>query len=115
MAELYALISNIAFIFAAFFFVAAVVCFFVLNVRGAYVELKCQKDRNWLMRRQRRRRRTEKKWKKEKKVQRSHEMERITGEEKATETMGNFLAVRKKMLSCRDETADKTQQGENKI
>lgn len=52
MSDIYTTISIVAFILAGVFLVGAIVVFFVANVRGAYMELRGQNDKEWVKKRQ---------------------------------------------------------------
>ena len=47
MTNIYSVIAMIAFILSGLLFVAAIVIFFVLDVRKTYIELKEQTDKEW--------------------------------------------------------------------
>ena len=54
MADIYSTISLVSYILAGIAFIAALITFFALNVRGTYVELRGQTDKQWVARQQQR-------------------------------------------------------------
>lgn len=52
MADIYSTISLVAYILTGVTFIAAIIVFFTLNVRGTYMELRGQNDKQWVTRQQ---------------------------------------------------------------
>ena len=60
MTNIYSIIAMVAFILSGILLVAAIIIFFMLNVRGTYVELKEQTDKDWYAKKERQRKKKQK-------------------------------------------------------
>ena len=60
MMNIYSIIAMVAFILSGLLFVTAIIIFFILNVRGTYVELKEQTDKDWYTKKTRQKKKKQK-------------------------------------------------------